>query len=70
MRRQDSNGGAGEMVRLRATWVVEYDANPEDYVHVGAESPQEMAEVDATDDPVGLMADAETVSFTVEAVES
>lgn len=51
-------------VRMRATWVVEYDADPQYY---GTDDPVKMAAIDAeTDDVVSFMADADTQSFTVE----
>lgn len=60
--------GSGDDMRLRATWVVEYEVDP---VHYGIDDPREMAGLDqASDDPIALMADAETVSFVVEPVAS
>lgn len=53
-------------MRFRATWVVEYDV---DLRHYGTDDPQEAAGLDqSTDDPIALMADADTVSFVVEPV--
>lgn len=53
-------------MRLRATLVVEYDADPMDY---GTDDEVVMAQIDAeSDDVLALMADADQVSFTVEPV--
>lgn len=57
-------------VRLRATWVVEYDADPRDYAPNGRPdlcvTPQVMADMDGDiEDVVSLMADGDHVRFTV-----
>jgi hypothetical protein len=60
-----------DTVRLRATWVVEYDANPADYPpEFGQETmptPQQMATMDSDPESVeSLMACGEWVSFRVD----
>jgi hypothetical protein len=59
-------------VRLRATWIVEYDADPKNYDGVlSSITPQEMARIDSLiDDVVGFMSDADDVSFKVEPAPS
>ena len=54
-------------VRLRATWIVEYDAHHDDYATEGTPiTPAEMAKMDeACDDCVSLMADGSHISFVV-----
>jgi hypothetical protein len=54
------------LVRMRATWVVEYDADIEAY---GADDALDAALMDEDgDDPIALMADGETVRFVVEPI--
>lgn len=57
-------------VRLRATWVVEYDADPRHYIKGdrGASDQREMAAMDQDLPPHYLMDHEDTVSFTVEPV--
>jgi hypothetical protein len=70
------DGGAvvSDTVRLRATWVVGYDADPADYAPNGRPdlcvTPQVMADMDGDiEDVVSLMADADHVRFTVTPAE-
>jgi hypothetical protein len=52
-------------MRLKATWVVEYDADPK---HYGTNDAAELTAIEEAGDVVSLMTDADTVSFKVEQV--
>jgi hypothetical protein len=54
-------------MRLRATLVVEYDADPDDYfVDIADATPKAMAEIDeAATDVLAIMAEGTTVHWSV-----
>ena len=56
-----------KMIRLRCTIVFEYDADPEHYN--GASTPEEMAKIDAQNDPFDMLGVAEKPEMKVEPVK-